>query len=116
MNVKPGDVAIIIKGRWPNVGRVVQVERAWGEVDYSHIGYGVLPCWVVESLGGDLDCECGPCQSGYTPDVSLRPLPDITPAQASAIRKRHAEEQFEKSLVELGKVLRQMEEEAAVEN
>ena len=110
MNVKPGDVAIVIKGRWPNVGRVVQVERAWGDVDYSHVGYGVLPCWLVESLGGDLDTNGGPSQTGYTPDLSLRPLPDITPEQAQAIRKQHAKEQFDKALAELGRVLREMEE------
>ena len=34
MNVMPGDVAIVIKGRWPNVGRIVQVERAWGDVHF----------------------------------------------------------------------------------
>ncbi len=112
MNVKPGDVAIVIKGRWPNVGRIVQVDRAWGDVDYSHVGYGVLPCWLVESLGGDLDCVGGPSQRGYTPDLSLRPLPDITPEQAAAIRKKHAEAQFEKALAELGEVLRRMEVEA----
>jgi len=114
MNVKPGDVAIVIKGRWPNVGRIVQVDRAWGDVDYSHVGYGVLPCWLVESLGGDLDCVGGPSQRGYTPDLSLRPLPDITPEQAAAIRKKHAEAQFEKALAELGEVLRKMEEQEAV--
>lgn len=114
MNVKPGDVAIVIKGRWPNVGRIVQVERAWGDVDYSHIGYGVLPCWLVESLGGDLDCESGPSPRGYTPDLSLRPLPDVTPEQAAAIRKQRAREQFEQALAEFGKVLRELEEEKAL--
>lgn len=113
MNVKPGDLAIIIKGRWPNVGRIVQVERAWGDVDYSHVGYGVLSCWLVESLGGDLDTHLGPRQSGYTPDLSLQPLPDITPEQAAAIRKKRAEEEFEKALAELGRVLREIEEEKA---
>lgn len=113
MNVKPGDVAIVIKGRWPNVGRIVQVERAWGNVDYSHIGYGVLPCWLVESLGGDLDCERGPSPRAYTPDLSLQPLPDITPEQAAAIRKQRAHEQFEQALAEFGKVLREIEEEKA---
>jgi len=115
MNVKPGDVAVIIKGRWPNVGRIVQVERAWGDVDYSRFGYGVLPCWQVESLGGDLDTVGGPSQRGYTPDLSLRPLPDITPEQAQAIRKRQAKEQFDKALAELGRVLREMEEERVIE-
>lgn len=110
MNVKPGDVAIIIKGRWPNVGRIVQVDRAWGDVDYSHLGYGVLPCWLVESLGGDLDTGIGPAQSGYTPDLSLRPLPDITPDQAIEIRKQHARVQFQKALAELGEIARSIEE------
>lgn len=110
MNVKPGDVAVIIKGRWPNVGRIVQVERAWGDVEYSHIGYGLLPCWLVESLGGDLDTDVGPRQSGYTPDLSLCPLPDISPVQAQAIRKHRAQEQFEQAMAELGRVLREIEE------
>lgn len=110
MNVKPGDVAIIIKGRWPNVGRIVQVDRAWGDVDYSHVGYGVLPCWLVESLGGDLDTNRGPAPTGYTPDLSLRPLPDITLDQAMEIRKRRAREQFQQALAELGEVARSIEE------
>jgi hypothetical protein len=115
MNVKPGDVAIIIKGRWPNVGRLVQVDRAWGDVDYSHVGYGVLPCWLVESLGGDLDTDQGPAQTGYTPDLSLRPLPDITPEQALEIRKRKAREEFQKALADLGRIAQALEQEAAVE-
>lgn len=110
MNVKPGDVAIIIKGRWPNVGRIVQVEREWGEVDYTHMGYSVLPCWLVESLGGNLECQSGPCQRGFTPDISLRPLPDITPEQAQAIRKRHAREQFNAALKDLADILNREEE------
>ena len=110
MNVKPGDVAIVIKGRWQNVGRIVQVDRPRGEVDYSHLGYGVLPCWWVESLGEDLDCPSGPTQRGYTPDLSLQPLPDISPEQAKAIRKRRAKERFQEALAELGRVLREIEE------
>lgn len=113
MNCKPGDVAIIIKGRWPNVGRIVLVERAWCDVDYAHLGYGILPCWLVESLGGDLDTDIGPAPSGYTPDLSLRPLPDITPEQAQAIRKRQARAQFDKALAELAELLKAVEEEAA---
>lgn len=113
MNVKPGDVAIIIKGRWPNVGCIVQIERAWCDVDYSREGYGVLPCWLVESLGGDLDTDIGPAPSGYTPDLSLRPLPDITPEQAQAIRKRQSRAQFDKALAELAELLQAVEKVAA---
>lgn len=110
MNVKPGDVAIIIKGRWPNVGRIVLVERYWGEVDYSHVGYGILSCWLVESLGGDLDTVGGPSQRGYTPDLSLRPLPDITPDQAQKIRKQVARERFNEALADLGRLARELED------
>ena len=113
MNVKPGDVAIIIKGRWPNVGRIVQVDRAWIDVDYSHVGYGVLPCWLVESLGGDLDTDRGPAPTGYTPDLSLRPLLGITPEQAQEIRKRQARERFQKALADLGAIVQALEEEKA---
>lgn len=115
MNVKPGDVAIIVKGRWPNVGRIVQVDRAWGDVDYSQIGYGILPCWLVESLGGPLDTARGPASIGYTPDLSLRPLPDITPKQAQAIRKQKAQEDFQKVLEELAQMVQAAEEDAALE-
>jgi hypothetical protein len=38
MNVKLGDVAIIIKGRWPNVGRIVYVAQATADRDYSYMG------------------------------------------------------------------------------
>lgn len=115
MNVKPGDIAIIVKGRWRNVGRIVLVDRAWGDVDYTRLGYGVLPCWLVESLGGDLDSVCGPGPTGYTPDLSLRPLPKITPKQAQAIRKRKAREDFQKALEELARIVQAVQEDAALE-
>jgi len=110
MNVKPGDVALIIKGRWPNVGRVVQVDRLWGNVDYSRVGYGVLACWLVASLGGDLDTDRGPVSSGYTPDLSLKALPGITPEQTHEIRKRLAKEEFQKALADLGRIAKRLEE------
>ncbi|MEN6630757.1 MAG: hypothetical protein ABFC42_14055 [Sulfuricella sp.] len=110
MNVKPGDVAIVIKGRWPNVGRIVLVERYWGEVDYSHIGCGVLPCWLVESTGAKLDTTGGQSYTGYTPDLSLRILPDVTPEQAQAMRKQVARERFNEALADLGKLARELED------
>lgn len=110
MNVKPGDVAIVIKGRWPNIGRIVLVERYWGEVDYSHIGYGALPCWLVESTGGKLATSHGESYTGYTPDLSLRLLPDVTPEQAQAMRKQVARERCDEALADLGRILREYEE------
>lgn len=114
MNCKPGDVAIIVKGRWPNVGRIVQVVRDFGLVDYSDIGYGVLPCWRVESLGGDLDTLAGPSKWGYTPDLSLRPIPGISPEQSEAIRQRRIQAKWDEAIEELRVIARQMEEQEAL--
>ncbi|MBU0750855.1 MAG: hypothetical protein KJ787_02690 [Gammaproteobacteria bacterium] len=103
MNVKLGDVAIIIKGRWPNVGRIIYVARETGDRDYTAMGYGILPSWIVESLGGDLDTDAGPAQRGFTPDISLRRL-DLTPEQAKAMRTAKADHDFKAALDELAVV------------
>lgn len=103
MNVKLGDVAIIIKGRWPNVGRIVYVARETENRDYTAMGYGILPSWIVESLGGDLDTDAGPAQRGFTPDISLRRL-ELTPEQAKAMRTAKADHDFKAALDELAVV------------
>lgn len=104
MNVKLGDVAIIIKGRWPNVGRIVYVAQATADRDYNHMGYGILPSWSVESLGGDLDTDAGPARRGFIPDIALRRL-DVTPEQAKAMREAKADADFKAALAELAVVL-----------
>jgi hypothetical protein len=103
MNAKLGDVAIIIKGRWPNVGRIVYVARETEDRDYTAMGYGILSSWIVESLGGDLDTDAGPAQRGFTPDISLRRL-DLTPEQAKDMRKTKADYDFKAALDELAVV------------
>lgn len=110
MNVKLGDVAIIIKGRWPNVGRIVYVARETEDRDYSFMGYGIQPSWLVESLGGDLDTDAGPRKSGFTPDISLQRL-DLTPEQAKIMRKAKADHDFKAALDELAVVLANYEKE-----
>ena len=104
MNVKLGDVAIIIMGRLPNIGRLVYVASGPTDNDYTHMGYGILPSWVVESLGSDLDTNTGPSQRGFTPDISLRRL-DLTPEQAKAMREAKADRDFDAALAELAAVL-----------
>lgn len=102
MNVKAGDVAIIIKGRWPNVGRIVYVANAAGDRDYSRCGYGILPSWFCESLGADLDTEQGPSQAGYAPDIALRPIPGVTREQAERMK---AQADFDAALADLALIL-----------
>jgi hypothetical protein len=97
MNVGPGDLAIVVRGRVANLGRIVRVLSDHGELDYSEGGYGVLPCWDVESLGGSFETSLGPAKSGHTPDMTLRRLTPFTPEQA-----------FEEMMALLGDVLREM--------
>jgi hypothetical protein len=104
MNVKLGDVAIIINGRWPNVGRIVYVAQETADRDYRFMGYGILPSWSVESLGGDLDTDGGPARRGLIPDLALRKL-DLTAKQAKAMRAAKADHDFKVALAELAVVL-----------
>lgn len=115
MNVDVGDVAIVIKGRWPNVGKIVLVSRKVPDRDYSFMGYGILPSWYVESLGGDLDTDNGPASAGYTPDISLRRIPDITPEQAQELRKMKAKADWDAALADLAKIAEKYAEQEAGE-
>lgn len=110
MNVKPGDVAIILKGRWPNVGRLVYVERDHPDVNYAYLGYGVLKSWVVSSLGSQLDTTGGPSDRGHTPDLSLKRL-DLTPEQARAMYLAKAQHDFDEAVKELAAFMAQRESE-----
>jgi hypothetical protein len=111
MNVQAGDVAVIIKGRWPNVGRIVYVAHQIEDKDYSQMGYGVLPTWYVESLGGELDTDIGPQMGGTTPDLSLRRIPDITPGQAAELRRMKNEADKRRALADLKQIIDQYAEE-----
>lgn len=76
MKCKVGDNAMIIKGAPFNLGKLVLIESAQGEVDYSVFGLGFLFCWNVKSLGGKLETRDGRySMTGYIPDFALQPLP-----------------------------------------
>lgn len=107
MKAKPGDLAIIIKGRERNIGKLVVVVSYIGEVDYSHIGYGPLPCWNVESLGGnDLDVGTSRGSRGYIPDMALAPIPNVGAKATAELLKSKAKWDFDKAMEELGEVFR----------
>lgn len=74
MNAAPGDIAIIVKARVRNLGKIVRVVEAFGDVDYAHAGCGVLFCWTVECLSGLADTPAGPAPGGFIPDLDLRVL------------------------------------------
>lgn len=76
MKCKVGDNAMIIKGARFNLGKLVLIESAQGEVDYSFLGLGFLFCWNVKSLGGELETSDGRYSlTGYIPDFALQPFP-----------------------------------------
>lgn len=80
MNCKPGDIATVIAGVVENVGRLVHVEREYGQVDYSHKGYGMLHCWVVTPLDRLVKNTFGDLVDvAYIPDIALRLLPKQKP-------------------------------------
>lgn len=43
-------------------------------MDFTQVGYGVLPCWSVECLSGLADTPAGPAAAGFIPDLGLRVL------------------------------------------
>jgi hypothetical protein len=106
MNCEPGNVALIIKGRPDNIGRIVFVASHYGEVDYTWMGYGVLPCWNVETLGNDLDTDSGPSNRGFIPDLALRVVPGISNKKALRMRKAKARADFCAALSDLAQILR----------
>lgn len=102
MNVQAGDLAFIVAGRKPNIGRLVYVARFFGDIDYSKDGYGVLPCWTVESLGSPLDARRGAVQRGHIPDMALRKQDSgIT---AAVLRRSKAEQDAASALTELSAI------------
>lgn len=105
MNCQPGNPAVIVKGRDANIGKMVRVVEAYGEVDYSNMGYGLLPCWTVVSMGGFLDTVGGPSMEGFIPDMALRPMMGVSPEQAAAAKAR-----FNEALSELAEIARDVEE------
>lgn len=110
MKAKPGDLAIITKGRERNIGKLIVVTSFYGNVDYSNMGYGILPCWNVESLGAnDLDAGSHLGSRGYIPDMALAPIAGMDANETEALRKAKAKQDFDDAMKELGEVFRSME-------
>lgn len=106
MNVRAGDLAVVIKGLWPNVGRIVFVDRYYESRDFTSMGLGHGPGWRVRSWGhGPLDTVGGPRFTGYTPQGSLKPLGPLPPDQARQLQRDMALADFREAMQELAEVL-----------
>ena len=105
MSVKPDDLAIVIQGLWPNVGRIVYVDRLEGAFDFSAMGLGIKPGWRVRAWGSTpLETTQGPRMAGYTPVGSLKPLDGLPPDQREAIRREMAMLDFQEAMNDLIKI------------
>ena len=113
MKCKVGDVAVIIKGIPENIGKLVLVVKFYGDYDYSYLGYGVLPCWTVESLGGLVATSIGPDIGGFTPDLALRPIDDLK-VNHSDLAQARADAELEAAWENLREVAREMARQASL--
>lgn len=115
MNVEPGCLAVIVRGLWPNVGRIVYVGHFANEIDFTLMGLDKRAGWRVRSINSTpLETVLGPRMSGYTPVGSLRPLDPLKPSQALTLHRRMAVADFKEAMNELARVLeRESAEEGA---
>ncbi len=116
MNVKAGDLAIVVKGLWPNVGRIVYVDRYRPLFDFSPMGLPPSPGWRVRSISAQpLETIEGLRMVGITPVRSLRRIVPLPPDQMHQIAQRMAVADCREAMDELAEIMETIEQEAAVE-
>lgn len=81
MNVKPGDLAILIAGEL--AGSIVNVIRFIRENEKEGRFYSSITGWLVDDVGGmDFICPCGtPTKTAVFPDAWLRPVSGLPDAE-----------------------------------
>lgn len=111
MTVRAGDLAVVVKGLWPNVGRIVFVDRYVQLHDFTTMGLGHMPGWRVRSWSlGPLETVAGPRFVGYTPLGSLKPLDPLPPDQARLVQQQMAIADFKEAMQDLAEVLHQQDQ------
>lgn len=114
MKCKPGDIAFITQRIPDNVGKLVLVVEYFGEVDYSHLGLGMLPSWSVESMGGSLKEDTGRIvYGGHIPDQALLPIGESKLTRKELAQAR-AEAELEAAWENLREVFRDLEPERSM--
>ncbi len=116
MNVKAGDLAIVVKGLWPNVGRIVYVDRYCELFDFTPMGLPPSPGWRVRSISAQpLETTEGLRMAGITPVRSLRRIDPLPPEQMRWIAQRMAVADFREAMTELSEVMEEIEQEVTIE-
>lgn len=110
-NLRPGDLAIVVQGLWPNVGRLVFVSQFVPDFDFSPMGLYIRQGWRVRTWGqGPLETTDGPRMVGITPVDSLRRLDSLPPFQQCALHKEMARLDFDEAICDLARILKKQDE------
>ena len=103
-NIRPGDLAIVIRGLWPNIGRIVYVHEFIPRFDFSLMGLGIRDGWRVRSWGsGPLESIVGPLTVGITPTGSLRRIDELPLEQRREIEEEMNQAEIEDALSSLAR-------------
>lgn len=110
-NIRSGDLAVVVEGLWPNIGRLVFVSQFSPAHDFSLMGLGIRDGWRVRSWShGPLETIAGPRMSAFTPVGSLRRIDPLPPIQRRAIEKQMARADFDEALTDLARILEKQDE------
>ncbi len=110
MNVRAGDLAVVVQGLWPKVGRIVFVDRYVEMRDFTAMGLGQGPGWRVRSCSEvPLETVAGPCMVCYSPAGSLKPIDPLPPDMSLQIQRRMAVADFKDAMADLAAVLQKQE-------
>lgn len=110
-HIQVGDLAIVIKGLWPNVGRVVYVKAYRDLIDFSAIGLLPSAGWLVRSVSATpLTSTEGECMTGITPVASLRRINPLSPELMRQIHQQMAIKDFKEAMNDLAQIVEHIEE------
>jgi hypothetical protein len=108
--IRPGDLAVVVQGLWPNVGRLVYVSEQVPDFDFSAMGLGTRDGWRVRSWSyGPLETIVGPGMVGITPVGSLRRIDRLHPQQQRQLENEMANADFADALSDLARYFERQE-------
>ncbi len=101
-NIRVGDLAVVVHGLWPNIGRVVYVHKFVPDFDFSAMGLAIRTGWRVRSWSERPVLRTdGLAMVGITPTGSLRRLDRLPPVQQEEIEIQMAMEDAKNAMADL---------------
>ena len=110
-NIRAGDLAVVVQGLWPNVGRLVFVSAFAPDFDFTAMNLGIRDGWRVRSWSNEpLETIGGQRMSGVTPKGSLRRLDRLPAQQQREIEIEMAKADFQEAMSDLARYFEKEEE------